>query len=205
MSYGTPSIMKSLRPSIKSSCFSSLGLDANQWDCSSRSILGLNQSLGPPAESNPLADVIGQTGPQGFHRHLEQTTQAKLPQPDFVLDPGIRKFRHPSPLLVDLASFRGLHLCFKGCQRRRLLSAHQGAPSSRPRATLGLKRTDLTIRCPSPVTTMQPTPFPFLSFVKQHLTPGTPIPICAHVIRECLGIKFRTFPATLQRLSLIHI
>jgi len=42
----------------------------------------MDQSLGFPAESNPLADVIRQTGPQGFQTYLGQTAQAKLMQTD---------------------------------------------------------------------------------------------------------------------------
>ena len=36
--------------------------------------------LGPPPEANPLLNVIGQTSPQGFHPHFDQSPQPELPQ-----------------------------------------------------------------------------------------------------------------------------
>src|SRR4030043_766056 len=113
--------------------------------------LGLGQSLGLPAKANPLADIIGQTGPQGLQRYLNQPTQPKLTQPDFVLNPGIWKLRHAGPLLIDGLSFRRPHLGFKRRQFRGLFAPAQRSPSFRPRATLGLKRTNPTVRNPRSV------------------------------------------------------
>src|SRR4030065_1334445 len=102
--------MEKLKPSINLlSPPSPPGL--NQRGYSTRLASGLGQSLGPPAEANPLADVIGQTGPQGFHRPLDQTSQAKLAQPNFVLDRRFGTLRYAGRLPIDPLGFRCLHLC----------------------------------------------------------------------------------------------
>src|SRR4030065_565036 len=123
---------------------------------------GLGQSLGLPAKANPLADIIGQTGPQGLQRYLNQPTQPKLTQPDFVLNPRVRKLRHAGPVLIEGLSFRRPHLGLKRCQFRGLFAPDQRSPSFRPRATLGLKRTNPTLRSPPPVAGSQRSSLPFL-------------------------------------------
>ena len=50
---------------------------------------------GLPAQTNPLADVIGQASPHRFHADLGQTAQAELTQPELVLDPGIGSLGDP--------------------------------------------------------------------------------------------------------------
>src|SRR4030042_2981030 len=136
--------MKNLKHPIKfiSSPYPS-GVNRRSYPTSIAS--GLGQLSGLPAKANPLADVIGQTGPQGLQRYLSQPTQPKLTQPNFVLNPRVRKLRHAGPLLIDLLSFRRPHLGLKRCQFRGLFAPDQRSPSFRPRATLGLKRTNPTV------------------------------------------------------------
>src|SRR4030043_100122 len=144
--------------------------------------LGLGQSLGLPAKANPLADVIGQTGPQGLQRHLSQPTQPKLTQPNFVLNPRIRKFRHPSPLLIDGLSFRHLHLRLKCNHFWRLFAPYQRSPSLRPRATLGLKRTSPTVRSLGSVAVSQCRSLPLLSFIGPYLARGTSTTVTVPIV-----------------------
>ena len=51
-----------------------------------------NRHSGPPAQTDPLANVVGQTSPQGFDPNLNQATQTKLPQPKLLLNPRIGEF-----------------------------------------------------------------------------------------------------------------
>src|SRR4030042_2865525 len=104
--------MKNLRPSINlNSSLSPSGVNPKGY--STGFPLGLSQSPRLPAKTNPLTDVIGQTGPQGLQSHLSQPTQPKLTQPNFVLNPRVRKLRHTTPLLIDGLSFRRLHFRLK--------------------------------------------------------------------------------------------
>ena len=128
---------------------------------------GLGQPLRLPAKANPLADVIGQTSPQGLQSDLGQATQPKLTQPYFVLNPRIRKFRHPRPLLIDSLSFRRLHLRLKCYHLWRRSAPYQRSASLRPRATLSLKLTPSTLRSLSSVATPQRRSLLLLRFIKQ--------------------------------------
>jgi hypothetical protein len=159
---------------------------------------GLGQSLGFPAKANPLADIIGQTGPQGLQSYLNQPTQPKLTQPDFVLNPRVRKLRHASPLLIDGLSFRRPHLRLKRCHLWRRFAPDQRSSSFRPRATLSLKPTNPTVRSPRSVAASQRSSLPFLSFIKQHLACGTSITVSARIILKGLRVKVRTYSTLLQ-------
>src|SRR5512136_2054702 len=121
-------------------------LDLNPRGYSTGLALGLSQSLGLPAKPYPLANVIGQTGPQRLQSDLSQPTQPKLTQPYFVLNPGVRKFRHTRPLLIDGLSFRRLHLRLKCHHLWRPFAPYQRSTSLRPRTTLDLKLTPSTLR-----------------------------------------------------------
>src|SRR4030042_7187948 len=137
--------MENLKPSIKV-ISSSYPPGLNRRGDSTGLPSGLGQLLGPPAEANPLADVIGQASPHGFQSRLDQTTQAKLTQPNFVFDPRIGKLCHPSPLFIDGLSFRRLHLGLKCGHLGRRFTPYPRSPSLRPRATLGLKGTAPPVR-----------------------------------------------------------
>src|SRR4030042_4169856 len=157
-----------------------------------------SQFLRLPAKAYPLADVIGQTGPQGFQSHLDQPTQPKLAQSNFVLNPRIGKFRHTSPLLIDGLSFRRLHLGLKRCQFRGLFAPDQRSPSLRPRATLGLKLTSPTLRSLGSVPAPQRSSLPLLSFIYQYLAPRTSITVSTPIILKGLRVKIQTHPTLLQ-------
>src|SRR5271157_1325011 len=105
-----------------------------------------SQLLRLPAKANPWADVIGQAGPQGLQCYLCQSSQPKLAQPNLVLNPRVRKLRHPSPLLVNGLSFRRLHLRLKSDDFWRCFAPYQRSPSLRPRTALSLKLTCPTLR-----------------------------------------------------------
>ena len=47
-----------------------------------------------PAQTHPLAKVVGQAGPQRLTAHLLQTPHPKLPQPDLGFQPGVGKLGH---------------------------------------------------------------------------------------------------------------
>ena len=189
--------MENLKPSINLNSSPYL-LGLNRRGYSTGLALGLDQSPGLPAKANPLADVIGQTGPQGFQSHLNQSTQPKLTQPNFVLNPRIRKLCHAGPLLIDGLSFRRLHLGLKRCHLWRLFTPYQRPPSFRPRTTLSLKRTNPTVRSLGSVAASQRSSLPFLSFIKQPLACGTSIAVCAPIILKGLGVKVRTHSTLLQ-------
>ena len=154
--------------------------------------LGLGQSLGLPAKANPLADVIGQTDPQGLQSYLGQPTQPKLTQPNFVLNPRVGKLRHTSPLLIDGLSFRRLHLCLKCYDLWRRFAPYQRSASLRPRATLRLKLTYPTLRSLGPVTTPQRRCLPLPSFISQHLARGTSVTVSTPILLKGLRVKIRT-------------
>src|SRR5215469_1367489 len=78
----------------------------------------------PPAETNPLLNVVGQTGPQCLHDHFGQAAQSKLSQADLSFDPGIWKFRHRATLPIDLFRLFGGHFDSEGCDRWRFLRTH---------------------------------------------------------------------------------
>src|SRR4030042_2032676 len=180
--------MENLKPSINlNSSPYPLGLNRRGYSTGVGS--GLDQSLGLPAKTNPLADVIGQTGPQGLQSYLNQPTQPKLTQPDFVLNPRVRKLRHAGPLLIDGLSLWRCHLGLKRCQFRGLFAPDQRSPSFRPRATLGLKRTNPTVRSPRSVAASQRSSLAFLSFIKQRLAAGTSITVSARIILNALRVK----------------
>src|SRR4030042_5339432 len=100
--------MENLRPSICLNTFAcTLGFDRRRGYPAGLS-LDLGQPLGLPTKAYPLADVIGQTRPQSLQSYFNQSTQPKLTQPHFVLNPRVRKLRHTSPLLINGLSFRRL-------------------------------------------------------------------------------------------------
>src|SRR5512139_41651 len=189
--------MENVKPSITLNS-SPYPLGFNRRCYSAGLALGLSQSLGPPAKPNPLTDVISQTSPQGFQSYLSQPTQPKLTQSNFILNPRIRKFRHTGALLVNLLSLRRLHLCLKRLQFRALSAPDQRSPSSRPRTTLGLKRTSPTVRSSRSVAAPQRSSLSFLSFIKQHFPRGTSITVSARIILKCLWVKLRTHATLLQ-------
>src|SRR3972149_6799514 len=164
-------------------------LGLNRRACSTGFPSCMGQLLRLPAEANPLADVVGQTSPHNFQSHLDQTTQAKLTQPNFIFDPRIGKLRHPSPLLIDGLSFRRLHLGLKGGHLARRFTPYHRSPSLRPRATLGLKATPPTVRNLRSVTASHRSSRSFLGLILKHLARGTSITVCALVILKGLRIK----------------
>ena len=66
--------------------------------------------LRPPAQTDPLADIVGQTSPQGLYPNLNQTAQTKLAQAKFLFDPSIGKLRNLRPLLINFTSRLAGHL-----------------------------------------------------------------------------------------------
>src|SRR4030043_293462 len=102
--------------------------------------------LGPPTQTNPLLNVVGQASPQYLHTYLEQPPQSKLTQSDFLLDPGIRKFSHGPSLPINLFCLFRLHLLLMGNDYRIIHSTHNRS-SHRfiLRTTLLLKNALLTI------------------------------------------------------------
>src|SRR4030042_1117081 len=189
--------MENLNPSINLNS-SPYPLGLNRRGCSRGIASGLDQSLGLPAKANPLADVIGQTGPQSLQSYFNQSTQPKLTQPYFVLNPRVRKLRHTSPLLINGLSFltRGLRL--KCYQFWRCFAPYQRSPSLRPRATLGLKGTAATVRRLRSVAVSHRSPLPLLGFVLQHLARRTSITVCALIILKGVRVKVRTQRTLLQ-------
>src|SRR3990172_6109703 len=159
---------------------------------------GLGQSLGPPAKANPLTDVIGQAGPQGLQRYLNQPTHPKLAQPNFVLNPRVRKLRHPSPLLIDGLRFRRLHLRLESDDFWRCFAPYHRSPSLRPRAALGLKLTCPTVRGLGSVTVSQHSSLSLLGFISQYLACRTSITVGVPIILKGLWVKVRTHSKLLQ-------
>src|SRR3972149_947368 len=102
--------METLKSSLNLWVLPPFYVSISPMGCPIGSASGLNQPSGFPAKTNPLTNVVSQTSPQSFHSNLDQTTQPKLAQPDFVLNPRVRKLRHAGPLLIDGLSFRHLHL-----------------------------------------------------------------------------------------------
>ncbi len=147
---------------------------------------GLGQPLRLPAKANPLADVVGQTSPQGLQSDLGQTTQPKLTQPYFVLNPRVRKFRHPRPLLIDSLSLRRLHLRLKCYDLWRRSAPYQRLASLRPRATLRLKLTPSTLRSFGSVATPQRRSLLLLSFIEKYLARRASITISALIVLKGL-------------------
>src|SRR5437762_12097586 len=72
----------------------------------------------PPAQADPLLNVVGQASPRRLHRDFEQAAQAELPQTDLGLDPKIAELRHPPSLPVDLLRGFALHLGPEGGDRK---------------------------------------------------------------------------------------
>ena len=94
--------------------------------CAFASGFGQRQ-LSPPAQPNPLLDVVGQRRPQNLQPHFHQSAQPKLFQPQFVFDPRIGKFRHRSALSID----RSWPLRFASSQRTAAppVNGQPGSPS----------------------------------------------------------------------------
>jgi hypothetical protein len=74
------------------------------------SIGWLIRSIKEAWKSEKLADIVGQTSPQGFNPNLYQTTQTKLPQAKLLFDPSMGKFRNLRPLLINLPRRLAGHL-----------------------------------------------------------------------------------------------
>ncbi len=82
-----------------------------------------------PDQPHPLHDVVGQAGPKRLDSHLRQASQAKLPDPEFLLDPGVRRFSHLTSPSLHLLGRIGRHL---GPHRRHLfgfLDQHRHRPA----------------------------------------------------------------------------
>ena len=67
--------------------------------------------LWPPAEANPLQDIVGEGDPLRFSAYFGDSAHTKLPQAELGFDPEIRKlglcllFIHPrAPNLISLRS-----------------------------------------------------------------------------------------------------
>src|SRR5919109_1217291 len=112
--------------------------------------------LGLPAQTNPLADVIGQASPQSFHPDLNHPAQAKLTQPELIFKPGVGGLSHPGALLVDLDRLLGLHLGLKGQHGLTLLLTQHRAAFFTTRTTLRLKGTRPTHRSTRSVAPLDP-------------------------------------------------
>src|SRR3954464_1584971 len=92
----------------------------------------LQGHLRAPDEADPLHHVVGQTGPQRLGAGFHQPSKPKLPDPQFLLDPGIGKLRQRTPLLIDLPGFLTLHLLPKRCHLFPFSDQHRnGSPPSR--------------------------------------------------------------------------
>src|SRR3990170_843277 len=175
-------------------------LGLSRRGCSTGFSSDMGQLLRLPAEANPLADVVGQTSPHSFQSHLDQTTQAKLTQPNFIFDPRIGKLRHPSPLLIDGLSFRRLHLGLKGGHLGRRFTPYHRSPSLRPRATLGLKATPPTVRNLRSVAASHRSPRSFLRLIRQHFPRRTSTTVSTRIILKGLRVKVWTHPTLLHPL-----
>ena len=46
------------------------------------------------AQSNPLSQVVGETGPEHFHLRFGQAAQVELAQSQFAFDPGVAELDH---------------------------------------------------------------------------------------------------------------
>ena len=101
MHYVTLSVMKSFKPAIKATWVLCCGSNRiNRYFLNT--LLSKSQPFGFPTKTNPLANIISEASPQGFHAHLDHTAQAKLTQTKFVFDPGVRKLCDPGSLFIDL-------------------------------------------------------------------------------------------------------
>jgi hypothetical protein len=104
------------------------------------------------------------------------------------------KLSHPSPLLIDLLRFLGLHLGLKHGQRRSLLPPYQRPPFLRSRTTLLLENTDLTIRSPRPIPMMPPSGMLPPRLINQPLARWTRVPVDTRIIPKRLRIELHTHP-----------
>ena len=68
---------------------------------------------GAPTQPYPLLDIVGQSGPQNFQPHFNQSAQPKLSKSQFVFNPRVGKFRNRSPLSVNSLPRLGLHFVRK--------------------------------------------------------------------------------------------
>src|SRR5450759_1486824 len=151
---------------------------------------GCGQRLNPPAQSNPLLDVIGQASPHGFHEDFQTATQSKLTQPNLSFDPGIRTLGHPSALSVDGFGLGGPHLLHKSCDRRMLDSPRNRAPlNGILRTALGFNRASGAVLRICPIPMMNDPDTILLTIVTQEMAGGTAIKILLGIIYKSLRVK----------------
>lgn len=144
---------------------------------------GCGQRLNPPAQSNPLLDVIGQASPHGFHEDFQAATQSKLTQPNLSFDPGIRKLGHPSALSVDGFCLGSLHFLHKSCDHRMLDSPRNRASlNGILRAAPGFDRTSGAVFRICPIPMMNYPDTILLTIVTQKMAGGTAIKILLGII-----------------------
>src|ERR1700757_2277254 len=137
----------------------------------------------PPAESNPLGNVVGQARPKGFPARLDQPAQAELPQAQFLFNPGIGKFGHRSPLPINLLGLRGLHLLPELLHRRRVHRAGQRTRRAL-RTTLRFEGTTLAGRGLGSVVVLDYPGAPHLPAGLQTLPGRTAVAILRRIVAE---------------------
>src|SRR5271157_2237644 len=141
--------------------------------------------LPPPAEADPLFNVVGQARPDGLHPDFDQAAQPKLAKAQLVLDPGIRELRHRAALPVDLLRLCRFHLGPEGYDRRGLFQAHHH-PSFRRvvRTTFLLEGAGRAIGRPRPVVILGDTRAGLLPLVAQRLARWTLTGVALRSIRK---------------------
>jgi hypothetical protein len=70
---------------------------------------GGNSPLLPPAEADPLANIIGQASPYGFHSYIPQTTHAKASKTKLGFNPKIGSFGYLRPCPINFSSAFRFH------------------------------------------------------------------------------------------------
>ena len=85
------------------------------------SLFGLvvgQRQLGPPAQPDPLLNIVGQSCPQNFQPHFNDSAQPKLFQPHLVFEPRVGKFCDRPALSVNCFGRFGFHFLGKLLQYR---------------------------------------------------------------------------------------
>src|SRR6266700_779934 len=145
----------------------------------------------PPAQADPLLNVVGQASPRRLHRDFEQAAQAELPHTDLGLDPKIAELRHPPSLPVDLLRGFALHLRPEGGDLRDLFRAHQHASLGGvvARTALRFESAGSTIGRRSPVVVLEDSHASVLPLPTQHLARRTLIGVTVGPVRKGLRTK----------------
>src|SRR5580658_4835225 len=74
-----------------------------------------------PAQAHPLLDVIGEDRPPGLQTRFRDPPEMKLAQPEFVLDPGVRKLGRGTSEPVNFPGRCGPHALMESLHLRRSL------------------------------------------------------------------------------------